>query len=142
MATSTLDTSDPKTRAEQLVRAHTSLFSPNGDLERWSRLWADDISVEFPFAPEEGFPARVDGIAAWREMCAGIKAHLPDYEVHELEAHATEDPDTCFAEWRGVSRQANYDQRYMVRLETRGGKVTLYREYFNSAALAKGGMLR
>jgi len=131
-----------KSEAERIIRSHTALFSPAGDIESWSKLWTDDVVAEFPFAPDSGFPPVVNGISAWREMCSGIKAHLPDYEVHDLEAHATEAPDVFFAEWRGVSRQAGYDQSYIVKIRTKEGRVALYREYFNAAALAKGGMLR
>ncbi len=110
------------------------------DMEKFGRLWAEDAVQEMPYAPN-GFPHRVVG-----------KAHLMEHYsewpkisgqadfTSELRFFPMQDPRMVFAEWKGrvdiLSTGRVYEQKYGGLFHVDGGKIQLFREYFNPIPFA------
>ena len=110
------------------------------DMARVNGVWADDAVQDMPYAPE-GFPKRVVGkealirqYAAWPQNSG--KARFTD----EIVFYPTRDPNIVITEFHGLSEIVPtgriYDQRYIGVFHVEDGKITLFREYFNPAALS------
>ena len=105
------------------------------DMERVNGVWADDAVQDMPYAPS-GFPNRVAGkealirqYATWPQNSGS--ARFTDGIVF----YPTRDPNMVIVEYRGVVEivptKRTYDQRYIGLFHVEGGKITLFREYFN-----------
>ncbi|MFJ8923264.1 hypothetical protein B046DRAFT_05912 [Streptomyces sp. LamerLS-316] len=112
------------------------------DIPAWVALWAEDGSMEFPFAPD-GWPKRLEN----REAIAAYMRHYPDHidlrDFPELRIHQTTDPETLVAEMRGVGRLVEtdrpFDMTYIAVVTVRGGRITSYRDYWNPLAVLEPG---
>ncbi|RDG36560.1 nuclear transport factor 2 family protein [Streptomyces corynorhini] len=108
----------------------------------WVDLWAEDGTMEFPFAPQ-GRPERLDG----KDAVAAYMRHYPDHiDLHgfpDVEIHRTTDPATIVVEMRAVGRLVQtgspYDMRYIAVVTVRDGQFTSYRDYWNPLALQAPG---
>jgi ketosteroid isomerase-like protein len=109
------------------------------NMERVNNIWAEDAVQEMPYAPA-GFPKRVVGrealikqYAAWPQNSG--KANFTD----EIRFYPTRDPAIVVAEFRGLSEivptRRIYDQRYIGIFHVEKGKITLFREHFDPAAI-------
>ena len=107
------------------------------DMEGWSRLCAEDVVAEFPFAPE-GSPRRLDGREA-------LYAYLRDYpsvinvrSIPHLRVYSTDDPNVAIAEWSSsgeVLTNGNaYEMSYATFVTFKGGLIVNYREYWDPLA--------
>ncbi|WP_433933554.1 nuclear transport factor 2 family protein [Sorangium cellulosum] len=107
------------------------------DMERWLDLFADDATVEFPYAPAVGAPAVLEGKAAIRGHFEGILERFRDLSFRDVRRYATTDPDVALAEVHGsaiiLPAGRRYEQDYVMLVTTRNGKVARYREYWNPA---------
>jgi len=107
------------------------------DMAAFAGVWADDAAQEMPFAPK-GFPKEVRGrdavvahYAAWPQVSG-------DAEFTEnLKFYAMRDPEWVFATFTGrvqiVPTGKLYEQTYGGLFHVVGGKIRLFREYFNPA---------
>jgi ketosteroid isomerase-like protein len=111
------------------------------DMARVNGVWADDAVQEMPYVPA-GFPSRVVGkealikqYAAWPQNAG--KARFTD----GIRFYATQDPQVVAVEYRGISEilttGRTYDQRYFGLFHVEGGKITLFREYFDPNVFAR-----
>lgn len=128
--------------AADLMRKHfDTLFQ---DQTTWQSLIADDLIWELPYAPSIGHPPRLVG----REQVVGFVSEFlkatKDFRFYEVNINAMADESKAVAEVRASARIVptgrDYDQRYVVFMEARDGKISHMREYFNpaTAALALG----
>lgn len=115
------------------------------DMKGWTSMWAEDGSMEFPYAPP-GYPARLDGRAAIDDYMRDYPAKV-DIKTFEVEAfHQTTDPDVVIVEFsvegRAVQTDRPYAMRYVGVVTLRDGKIITYRDYWNplAAAAALGGL--
>lgn len=110
------------------------------DMARVNDVWAEDAVQDMPYAPD-GFPKRVVGkqalirqYAAWPQNSG--KAHFTDGIVF----YPTRDPSIVIAEFHGLSEIVPtgriYDQHYIGVFHVEDDKITLFREYFDPAALS------
>jgi len=110
------------------------------DMARVNGVWADDAVQEMPYTPAN-FPKRVVGkdalikqYAAWPQNSG--KARFTDC----IRFYATRDPSIVVVEYHGVSEivptKRVYDQRYIGLFHIEGGKITLFREYFDPTVFA------
>lgn len=106
----------------------------NGFLE----MCADDIVWEFPFAPAGGID-RLEGKAA-------VTAYLPKVGVlftlsggRLTATHRTRDADVAILEFEvtgtGNATGLPYDQRYIVVVTTRHGRIVHFKDYWNPLTL-------
>ncbi|MBB5937692.1 nuclear transport factor 2 family protein [Streptomyces zagrosensis] len=108
------------------------------DIPAWVGLWAEDGSMEFPFAPD-GSPKRLEN----REAIAAYMRHYPDHiDLHdfpELLIHQTTAPETIVVEMRGVGRLVQgdrpFDMTYIAVVTVQDGRFTSYRDYWNPLAV-------
>ena len=119
--------------AARALDAHLALIGR--DMEAWLDLFADDATVEFPYAPALGVPALLEGKAAIRRYFEGALESFRDLTLGEVRRHPTTDPDVALAEAHGsatiLPAGKRYEQDYVMMVQTRNGKIVRYREYWN-----------
>lgn len=125
--------------AADLVRRSLDTFLAK-DMKAWADLCAEDVVVEFPFAPE-GSPARLEGRAAVYAYLRGYPDLIDVQRITSLRIHSTDDPDTAVADWSVTGRVlANgnpYDMSYATFVTFKDGRIVKYREYWNPLAFLK-----
>ncbi|WP_437761600.1 nuclear transport factor 2 family protein [Sorangium sp. So ce281] len=138
----------PHSRPLDAAQALDALLDLIGrDMNRWLDLFADDATVEFPYAPALGAPARLEGKAAIRRHFEGILQSFHGLELRDVRRYPTTDPDVALAEVHGSATigpaRKRYEQDYVMIVATRNGRVVRYREYWNPAPVleAFGGEL-
>jgi hypothetical protein len=108
------------------------------DIESIVQLLADDAVMELPLAPPE-LPNRFESKREIHEFLVSHQA-FSTLEFHDIEMHATVDPDTVVAEFRSTgtfsATGGKYANRYAVVIKAHESRIILYREYFNPLALA------
>ncbi|XYH99355.1 nuclear transport factor 2 family protein [Sorangium sp. So ce1128] len=123
----------PPLDAARALDAHLALIGR--DMEAWFDLFADDATVEFPYAPALGAPALLEGKAAIRRYFEGALESFSDLTFRDVRRYPTTDPDVALAEAHGsaiiLPAGRRYEQDYVMLVATRGGKVVRYREYWN-----------
>lgn len=134
----TLASSSPLAQTAQRVFQQLLHGFQTADLAIVLGCFAEDATIEYPYAPQMGTAARLDGHAAiepyLRHALQGMPplvfSHLRfnhDLEqgVHWAEVH-------CEAPIAGTDRV--YRQDYVMRFELRGEQILQYREYWNQLA--------
>ncbi|RJQ77085.1 phzA/B-like protein [Pseudonocardiaceae bacterium YIM PH 21723] len=103
-------------------------------------LLAEDGVVEVPFAPP-GFPSRFEGpaaVAARRTLMAGLFRFTA---MRDVVVHQTTDPEVAFVEYEleavRVADGVRAAAPFAVLIRVRDGQVVLWREYQDSAAMAR-----
>ena len=108
------------------------------DMQRWIELFADDAVVEFPYAPP-GLPGRFEGKEAIDHYFRATPEKFLGLSFRDVRRYPTTDPDVALAEAHGSATIAStgkrYEQDYVMVLRTRHGRIVLYREYWNIAAV-------
>lgn len=127
------DAENERAAIEHILESYLYLFSEQR-WDEWIDLWADDGVLEFPFAP----PGRRRRYVGKPDILAYMKPLGGRMKVEELEyfrVHPMLDPTlSCFemgVKGRISETDALYDQKYISIIETKGGKVSCYREYWN-----------
>jgi hypothetical protein len=110
------------------------------DMRAWADLCAEDVLVEFPFAPA-GTPSRLDGRAAIFEYLRNYPKIIDVHEIDSLEIYPTDRPDTVIGEWsvKGhvIPNGNAYNMSYATFVAVRDASIVNYREYWNPLALAQ-----
>jgi ketosteroid isomerase-like protein len=118
---------------DQLLSAHLEYLGTN--IERWLELLTDDAVVEFPYAGSLGVPARLEGRDAIRRYFVETIAKFKDLTFTDVRRYPTLDPDVALMEVHGsatiLPAGLPYEQDYVILVKARGGRIALYREYWN-----------
>ncbi|MGF1675263.1 MAG: nuclear transport factor 2 family protein [Rivularia sp. (in: cyanobacteria)] len=121
----------------QLFAAHLALIGT--DVQAWSDILAEDAIIEFPYAPALGSPSRLEGKSAIYNYMKNTVAQLQNWVFTDVREYQTLIPNVLFAEFHGeavfVATGQPYQQDYVMRLETKNGKIIYYREYWNPVAI-------
>jgi ketosteroid isomerase-like protein len=130
-----MNTSDDRIREQTLAIARSyMMLLKDRRFDEWIELWADDGICEFPYAPEgrrllEGRKAIYTYMTSYPEVMA-IDS------VAEMRVHPMLDPEIAVVELaingRALATGRAYNQRYVIFIEAKGGKIWRYREYWNS----------
>jgi uncharacterized protein len=127
------DAENERAAIHHILQSYLFLFSQQR-WDEWIDLWADDGVLEFPFAPlgrRRRYVGKPDILAYMKPLAGRMKLE----ELEYLHVHAMLDPAMSCLEMgikgRIVETDAPYDQKYIAVVETRDGKVSLYREYWN-----------
>ena len=110
------------------------------DMEKFASVWADDAVQDMPYSPA-GHPKRVVGknnlvefYSSWPQNCG--KADF----MSQLVFYPMQDPETVFVEYKGevevIPTGRQYKQSYGGLFHVVGGKVKLFREYYDPAPFA------
>lgn len=126
---------DDKVREQTLALARSYMtLLKDRRFDEWIELWADDGICEFPYALEG------------RRLLEGkqdIYAYMTSYpelmaidSVAEMRVHSMLDPEIAAVELaingRALATGRPYNQRYVIFIEAKGGRIWRYREYWNS----------
>lgn len=119
-----------RTSAE-LLKAHLSLVGRDAtpdDLE----IYAEDLVVEFPYAPDD-HTHRLDGRAQIARFMGAIGEFAENIRLGEPVIHETQ--DGFIAEYRGESifkaTRSPYSQDYISVFKVSNGQIVSIREYYN-----------
>lgn len=125
-------TADRRRAAQDVFRRHLELLAA-GRVQEWVELWADDGTIEHPFAPP-GVRSHASGKS---DMFDYIK-HFPEVfsvTFTEPQFHETTDPDLVIAEFRAegiaIPTGNRYDQQYINVVRTKDGKIVHYLDFWN-----------
>jgi ketosteroid isomerase-like protein len=125
-------------RNEAIWQAYLRTLA-NRDLEGWLALWAPDGRLVVAF-PNDALPPAVSGHDELRALMGAFMAGYERLWVSDRAFHQTDDPAVALAELRmhaELRTGAEYHDRYVVRLTTRGGRVAEVLEYFDPRAHAR-----
>jgi uncharacterized protein len=121
----------------QVFATHLALIGT--DIEAWSDLLAEDVVVEFPYATALGAPSRFEGKPAIYNHMKNAVAQLQNWVFTDIREYQTPIANVLLAEFHGedvfVATDRLYQQDYVIRLETKNGKIIHYREYWNPALI-------
>lgn len=122
-------------KTAQAFAAHLALVGT--DVQAWVNLFAEDAIVEFPYASAFGSPERLEGKSALYNYMKDVPAQMQNLIFTNVREYPTLNPNILFAEVHGEATIAatgrQYQQDYVMRLETQDGKIVHYREYWNPA---------
>jgi uncharacterized protein len=125
-------------RARRLFEAHLAVFDPH-NTSNYAELLTDDAVFEFPFASAP-YPSRVEGKEAVVKYMAGLPQLAENWQFWDLTFSATTNSDIFFVEFKGsadvTATGRKYQQTYIGRIETRGEKMSKYREFWNPQVIA------
>lgn len=111
------------------------------DADGFLSLVAEDVVMEFPYAPS-GQPGKVVGRAALAPYLAHLASFITIDAIEPPRVHRTTDPTMVILEFTGrghaVASGQPYRQDYISVIETGGGQITCYRDYWNPLALSGG----
>ena len=117
----------------QLLTDHLSLIGK--DIQAWINLFAEDAVVEFPYAAALSSAERLEGKSAIYNYMKDVPDRMQNLIFTHIREYQTLNPNVLFAEFHGEAAIAatgrHYQQDYVVRLETKDGKIVHYREYWN-----------
>lgn len=123
--------------AAQVFAAHLTLIGE--DVQAWADLLAEDAVVEFPYASAIGLTDRFEGKAAIYNHMKDAVAQMQNLIFTNVREYPTSNPNILFAEVHGeaviVATGRHYRQDYVMRLETKDGKIIHYREYWNPSVV-------
>jgi uncharacterized protein len=130
-------TKDKIKTAAQVFADHLALIVK--DIPAWVDLLAEDAVVEFPYASALGLSERLEGKSAIYNHMKDVSAQMQDLIFTNVREYQTSNPNALFAEVHGeatiVATGCHYQQDYVMRLETKEGKIIHYREYWNPTAV-------
>lgn len=117
--------------AADLLRRHLSLVGRAASAEELE-IYADDLLVEFPYAPED-HTQRLQGPAEIARFLENIGKFAEGFRLGEPTIHET--PNGCIAEYHGdaVFKESGrpYSQDYVAVVTMRDGKIARLREYYD-----------
>lgn len=125
--------------ATELFRRHLANVGNPTDVD----IYADDIVVEFPYAPRH-HTGRLEGREGILRFLTNIGKYFENFEIGEPRIHLTADPNVLIAEYPGRSKSKEtglpYNQNYVAVVTVRDGQIAHLREYYNPIrVLVSGG---
>ena len=95
-------------------------------------LFTEDVVFEFPYAPE-GFPRRLDGLAALADHLARLRPMLAldAFTLHAVHPSGETVIVEFSCEGEGRATGMPYDQEYISVVTLRDGRISRYRDYWN-----------
>jgi ketosteroid isomerase-like protein len=128
-------TQDDKLREQTLalVQSYQTLIAQRR-FDEWIELWAEDGSCEFPYAPE-GRPQLLQGKKAIYDYMKAYPDRIAIDSVAEMRVHPMLNPEVVAVELaikgRALHTGRPYNQRCVIVVEAKNGKIWRYREYWN-----------
>jgi uncharacterized protein len=110
------------------------------DMDGFADLWAEDGTMEFPFAAA-GAPTRLEGREAVRQYMADYPQMARIKEYPYVTVHQTPDPETIVSELgaRGIAACTGepYEMRYVQVITVRQGRIVSFRDYWSPVMVAR-----
>jgi uncharacterized protein len=131
------DTKNERAAIQHILQSYLYLFSQQR-WDEWIDLWSDDGVLEFPFAPpgrRRRYVGKADILAYMKPVAMRMAGRVKVAGVEYFHVHPMFNPTMSCLEMgvkgRVVETGALYDQKYISIIETKGGKLSCYREYWN-----------
>jgi ketosteroid isomerase-like protein len=131
------DSENQSAAIQHRLQSYLTLFSQQR-WDEWIDLWADDGVLEFPFAPpgrRRRYAGKADILAYMKAVAARMAGRIKSEGLEYFQAHPMADPQMICLEMgikgRILETGAPYNQKYISIIEMKGGKISLYREYWN-----------
>lgn len=106
----------------------------------FAERFSPDGVMEFPYARADG-TSRVTGRAAIAAYLADVTARVRIDDITNLTVHRTQAVDTVILEYRGegeiLASRGKYVQQYISVIETAGGRIVRWVDYWNPLAVSK-----
>ena len=121
----------PATALKNLLGAFEVL-----DFDRVSELIAEDTVFEFPYG---GYPPLEGRAAILEHLRTGMANFVKSMDFTIQAIHPAADPELVFAEYTSTAVRVDggpYGNRYICMLRLRGGKIVLFREFYNPVLTA------
>lgn len=122
-----------RARTLELVTSYQTLLSGQR-WQEWIDLWAEDGVLEFPFAPA-GRRRRYEGKRDILAYMSATPGKMAIDAVEHLRVFPMQDPEIAAVELairgRAIATGLPYKQSYVLFFETKNGKLSHYREYWN-----------
>jgi uncharacterized protein len=131
--------------SEQAQQATTQVFTTFlslmvKDVQALINLYAEDAIVEFPYAFDT--PRQLEGKKAIYSYMKNALKQMENLKFTNIRVYPTTNPNVLWAEVHGEAVIAAtghaYEQDYVMRMETRAGKIVHYREYWNPTIAIEG----
>ncbi|MET0547196.1 MAG: nuclear transport factor 2 family protein [Caulobacterales bacterium] len=122
--------------------AETMLQAIVNDMEFFLANSQPDVVLEFPFAASVGMVALVEGKDKARKFLETLPSVLPDVVLKNVRVTPFADPNAVLLEYDSDCPKAkNYKNQYITIMKFRDGKLTLFKEHFDTveAKRALGG---
>jgi uncharacterized protein len=120
------------TDKKQIVRRWLDV-SASGPAEEWHELCSKDLVIRFPYAPPPVQP-ELRGFDTALETSSAHWKNMARFEWHDVEIHATDDPDLFMATARSDTMTVGgvaYCNDYVLLTRFRDGKIVEHVEYFD-----------
>ena len=108
--------------------------------DEWIELWAEDGVCEYPYAAE-GRPKRLCGKDEILEHMTKYPGRVTMESVEDFRVHLGLDPQVIVVEMTiratATTTGRPYNQQLVIFGETKDGKVSRYREYWNALIWAE-----
>jgi uncharacterized protein len=103
------------------------------DVSGWVDMWAEDGTMEFPFAPAT-YP-RLEGRKSIADYMSAFPTKVEISEFPYVRFHHSSDGKTLVVEFSCIGRSLEtgkqYNQSYVGVMDIRDGRITAYKDYFN-----------
>ena len=123
---------ETKHPGEQLLNALLHAFAKGP--EAVTELFADNATIEFPYAPSIGGESRFDK-PAYHTYLQGILPDMPAITFANLRVYPLAEPGAYWAEFDGETTVPStgkpYQQAYVVYFKLIDNQFLTYREYWN-----------
>jgi uncharacterized protein len=117
----------------EIFDTHLALIGTN--VPAWADLLAEDAIVEFPYAVALGAPTRFEGKSTIYNRIAESIAQMQNLTFTNVRKYLTTNPNLLWGEVHGAAvitaTGKDYQQDYVMRMETQAGKIVHYCEYWN-----------
>ena len=131
------DTETEGDAIQLMAQRYLYLFSQQ-NWDEWIDLWADDGVLEFPFAPpgrRSRYVGKADILAYMKAVAARMAGRVKSEGLDYFTVRPMREATTICLEMgvkgRVLETGAPYNQKYISIIETRDGKLSLFREYWN-----------
>ncbi|WP_234025122.1 nuclear transport factor 2 family protein [Streptomyces sp. MspMP-M5] len=128
----------PSTPEEAFRRLLDLILAKNTDAV--ADLWAQDGTVEFPFAAGSS-PCRLAGREEVRSYLSALPGLVDMREMSSVTVHHTERPETIVVEFTGKGHTVRtgepYRLDYIAVITIQDGLITRYRDYWSPLAVAE-----
>lgn len=110
------------------------------DYDTFEAALADDVLLEWPYPPMEGFPTERRGARWFRDVLEVSWADFDPYNYRIETIHDLGEPDRLIAEYTSHSRfiptDLPYSNRYIAVVDFADGRIVRWREYVNPNIIA------
>lgn len=122
----------------ELLHKHLALFVSQIPAEKAIDVYHEDVTIEFPYAPE-GHTRRLEGRDALLAFFSRIPTFARDFRVGEPTIYTID--GGLVAEYTGASTFIDsglpYAQDYVLFMTVRDGKIAAMREYYDGQRVLK-----